>query len=171
MARSILRRTGALLDGKGLLMSTKVRPGQSTLLLAGGLVLVVAVLWASLAAAGVAPSAAAAPNVVGIGIQPVVATTTVGGSVTVNVVITSAANLGAFEFTLAFAPATVAVTNVQTGPFLGSSGRTTYPLGPVIDNVAGTVTFGAYTLGAAPPGPNGNGIHKNRNASIVAKST
>ncbi|MFZ1474799.1 MAG: cohesin domain-containing protein [Anaerolineae bacterium] len=101
---------------------------------------------------------AAAPHALSIGLQPAVTTTSLNASITVDVVITDAADLGAFEFTLSYAPAVVAVTDVQLGAFLGSSSRPAYALGPHIDSNAGTVSFGGYTLGATPSGPNGAGI-------------
>lgn len=103
-------------------------------------------------------ASSAAPHALSIGLQPAVTTTSLNAAVSVDVVITDAADLGAFEFTLAFAPAVVSVTDVQLGVFLGSSGRPAYALGPHIDNNAGTVSFGGYTLGASPAGPNGAGV-------------
>lgn len=44
------------------------------------------------------------------------------------------------------------------GDFPESIGRDATPLGPDIDNTAGTITFGAFSLGATPAGPNGNGV-------------
>jgi len=32
------------------------------------------------------------------------------------------------------------------------------PIGAIINPTAGTVTFGAYSLGAEPPGPDGGGV-------------
>ncbi len=98
------------------------------------------------------------PHALSIGVQPAVTTTSLNATVSVNVVITDAADLGAFEFTLSFAPAVVSVTDVQLGAFLGSSSRPAYALGPHIDNNAGAISFGGYTLGASPAGPNGAGV-------------
>jgi len=44
------------------------------------------------------------------------------------------------------------------GDFPESTGRDATPLGSDIDNTAGTITFGAFSLGATPAGPNGNGV-------------
>ena len=71
--------------------------------------------------------------------------------------IDGASNLGGFEFTLAFNPLVVQVQDVQVGPFLGSTGRDTGPLGPVIDNGAGSLDFGGLSWGAAD-GAEGSGI-------------
>ena len=43
------------------------------------------------------------------------------------------------------------------GDFLGSTGRSAIPLGPEINNEAGTVTFGAFSFGDQSP-PNGSGV-------------
>jgi hypothetical protein len=45
---------------------------------------------------------------------------------------------------------------VTLGDFLGSTGRSTVPLGPFVDNSAGTVRYGALSFGA-PAGPDGSG--------------
>jgi subtilisin family serine protease len=71
-------------------------------------------------------------------------------------VISDVTDLGSFEFDLAYDPAVVHLDGVTLAPFPGSSGRTVYPVGPVIDNGAGAASFGAYSAGAAP-GPNGMG--------------
>jgi len=58
---------------------------------------------------------------------------------------------------LNFDPAVVRVDNVTLGDFLGSTGRNTAPLGPEIDNDAGTVTFGAFSFGSEA-GPSEEGV-------------
>ncbi len=100
----------------------------------------------------------AAPYTAQLSIQPALVQTTPGVTFDVDVVIATVADLGAFEFELTFNPAVVTVTSVQLGPWLGSSGRPAYALGPHIENGAGRVAFGGYTLGAAPPGPDGGGV-------------
>ncbi len=76
---------------------------------------------------------------------------------TMNVMIDDVVNLGAFQFDLVYDPAVVHITNVTLGPFLSSTGRTTIPLGPTINNTTGRVTFGAFSFGVAA-GPNGSGV-------------
>lgn len=76
---------------------------------------------------------------------------------TLNVVIQDVVNLGAFQFDVTYNPSIVHVTSVSIGAFPGSTGRTVSPVGPVIDNSAGRVTFGAFTFGTQP-GPNGTGV-------------
>jgi len=80
-----------------------------------------------------------------------------GGTFTVDVAITDVVNLGGFEFTLAFSPTIVHVEGVELGGFLGSTGRNASPLGPQIDNQAGTVLFGGFSYGASL-GPGGSGV-------------
>ena len=65
--------------------------------------------------------------------------------------------LGGFEFTLSYPQQMLHVTRAGLGDFLASTGRQPVPVGPVIDNGAGTVKFGAATTGSAP-GPNGDGV-------------
>lgn len=81
-----------------------------------------------------------------------------GGPFTVDVVVDDVDDLGAFEFTMVFSPTVMQVDDVALGPFLGSTGRTVSSVGPTIDNVNGTVTFGGFSYGTAPgpsdpPGP------------------
>ncbi len=80
-----------------------------------------------------------------------------GEMFTVALEIEDAENLGAFQFDMAFDPAVVQVEAVTLGDFLGSTGRSTAPLGPEIDNAAGTVTLGGFTFGRQP-GAGGDGV-------------
>ncbi|MBM4430983.1 MAG: hypothetical protein FJ026_11655, partial [Chloroflexi bacterium] len=64
-------------------------------------------------------------------------------------------DLGGFEFTLRF-PKDMQVEKVTLGSFLGSTGRSTVPLGPLIDNGAGVVRYGALSYGVARE-PEGDG--------------
>jgi len=66
-------------------------------------------------------------------------------------------DFGGFQFTLHFDPAVLHADSASLGPFLGSTGRTVSPLGPDIDNDAGTITYGGFSFGSAP-GPNGTGV-------------
>ena len=79
------------------------------------------------------------------------------GTFTVDVVAENATNLAAYQVKVLYDPATVHVTEVTQGPFLGSTGRTVIPSNPNIDNAAGQVAFGAFTVGAQP-GASGNGV-------------
>jgi len=79
------------------------------------------------------------------------------GTFTADVFIADVTDLGSFQFTLAFSPNIVHAEGAELGAFLASTGRTTLPVGPDIDNVAGTITFGAFSFGD-PPGPDGSGV-------------
>ena len=89
-------------------------------------------------------------------IEPAQSTVAVGQSFTVSVMIYEASNLGAFQFDLRYTAAIVRVDGVTLGTFLGSTGRSASPAGPLIDNGAGKVTFGAFSFGEQA-GPNGSG--------------
>lgn len=71
-----------------------------------------------------------------------------GAIFTQTVQIQNAAEIGAFEATLIYSPTVAQVEAVTVGPFLSATGRTAVPVGPAIDNVAGAVTFGAFTFGS-----------------------
>lgn len=116
----------------------------------GGLLLA-ALLLAALPAAVAAQGAT-------IRIEPLqVQAGSAGDDVQAQVVIEDVENLGFFQFDLTFDPAVVRVKSVALGEFLASTGRTASGVGPVIDNTAGTVTFGAYTVGTQD-GPDGAGV-------------
>jgi hypothetical protein len=78
----------------------------------------------------------------------------VGDSFDVMIYIKDITDLSAFQFSLDYDPQIVSVQGVTLEPFLTSTGRTLGgQVGPTIDAVGGTVTYGAYTIGAAPAGP------------------
>jgi hypothetical protein len=79
----------------------------------------------------------------------------VGENLQIDVAIPDAANLVAYEFTIAFDPAVVHVQGVKDGGLLGSAGGSVTTLGPDIDMETGSLKFGALTLGAGqvPSGP------------------
>jgi hypothetical protein len=78
----------------------------------------------------------------------------------VTITVENAQNLGAFEFEYNFNPTTLsaAVSNIQVGGMLGSSGRTTGELRMAsAPGRPGVPLFGAYSYGTAN-GPNGSGV-------------
>ena len=82
-----------------------------------------------------------------------------GKTFSVNVAVTGAVDLGGFQFNINYNPAIVkvlAVGDAVVGAFPNSTGRTVTALPAVIDNVAGKVTFGAFSFGV-PAGANGAG--------------
>jgi hypothetical protein len=81
-------------------------------------------------------------------------------SIPVTITVENVNNLGAYEVLLTYDSAIVQFLNATNQGFLGSTGRSVFCAAPVINDVGGTLKrlrFGCGTLGAAPPGPNGNG--------------
>ena len=79
-----------------------------------------------------------------------------GSTFAVDVNISGAADLYAFQLDLAFNPSVLAVTSVSEGSFLPSGGATFFIPG-TIDNVGGSITNNADTLLTAISGVNGAG--------------
>jgi hypothetical protein len=94
-------------------------------------------------------------------LDPAATTAAIGQPVTLRVLIDEALDLGSFEFTLTYDATRLAVQagDVSLGDFLGSSGRSATAMSPqiTVENGVGTLRYGAYTLGATPPGPSGSG--------------
>jgi hypothetical protein len=91
-----------------------------------------------------------------IRVEPQSSTVEPGTVFTVEVQAGDVVDLGSFDFTLTFSPTVLSVQSATLGTFLGSTGRSTGALGPLIDNAAGSVRFGAFSFGTAA-GPNGSG--------------
>ncbi len=72
-----------------------------------------------------------------------------GATFTVTVTIEEAVDLSGYEFEMRYDPAVVAVTDVQLAGFLEGAGRSPVALGPMIDDEAGTMTFGAASIGGS----------------------
>ena len=77
---------------------------------------------------------------------------------TTTVEINQIQNLGAFELELIFDADLLQANSVTLGAFLGSTGRTVFPLTNNINNTNGLIEFAVTTLGPNPPGPNGDGV-------------
>ena len=78
------------------------------------------------------------------------------GALTVDLTVEDVTNLASFQTDLIYDPAIVSVSSVSVAAFLSSTGRTVAPVGPTIDNLAGKVTFGAFSFGS-PAGASGAG--------------
>jgi hypothetical protein len=91
-----------------------------------------------------------------IKIDPAIKVVGPGETFSVDVAIESVNDLGAFQFDLTYDPACVEATDVTLGPFLGGTGRSVGEVGPIFG--AGMVSYGAYSLGDTPPGPDGDGV-------------
>jgi len=89
-------------------------------------------------------------------LDPAQATVVLGHTVTLQLVVEGATNLGAFEVDLVRDAAVAEVQEVRLGEFLGSSGRNTMLLGPDRRHPA-WVTFAAFSYGHEP-GPDGSGV-------------
>lgn len=81
----------------------------------------------------------------------------VGKVFTTVITIDKAVDLGAFELALTFNPSVLQVVHVEPGPFLSSSGDNPITVGPRIDQGAGRVTLGAYSL-PGRRGADGTGV-------------
>lgn len=102
------------------------------------------------------PAAVAAQGTT-IGIDPLQASGDPDQDLSVQVVIEDVETLGFFQFDLTFDPAVVRVKTVALGEYLGSTGRDTTGVGPLIDNDQGKLTFGAFSVGDQA-GPSGDGV-------------
>lgn len=80
-----------------------------------------------------------------------------GDLFTVTLMVRNVQDLGSFDQQLRFDPSIAAAQSAQLGDFLSSTGRDVSPVGPVIDNQAGTLTYGAFSVGDEP-GPDGDGV-------------
>ena len=66
-------------------------------------------------------------------------------------------NLASFELGISFDTAMLQANSVTLESFLGSTGRTIFPVANTIDNDNGIIDFAVLTLGDTPPGPDGAG--------------
>jgi hypothetical protein len=89
-------------------------------------------------------------------IRPLVSQVSPGNAFSVTVQVNRVVDLGNYEFRIAFDPAIVQAQGVELGSFLGSTGRRVTAVGPVIDNISGTLTYGAFSVGEQA-GPGGSG--------------
>jgi hypothetical protein len=107
-----------------------------------------------------------------IRIVPAIQEVVLGDTFVINVLVEGATDLGAFQFNLLYDPTIVIVADVALGPFMGSTGRTTNPLGPTIEvrGSASIVSFGAYTYGSQP-GPQGDGVLATVTLTAVGSGT
>jgi hypothetical protein len=93
-----------------------------------------------------------------VSIQPPAGAVTQGDTFFVDVAITGAVDLIAFQFDLSFDKTVLSANDpVLEGPFLPSGGGTSFFEG-FVDNSAGTITFVADTLTGDVPGVNGDGV-------------
>jgi len=107
------------------------------------------------ASAGTAAIIAVDTDVAADGVQPTTAYRADASAIDVDVVVTGADAIGAFEFEVFFDPSLLEFLGWEEGPFLGSTGRAT-ACGPLV--TASTVLIGCGTSGPPPPlGATGDG--------------
>lgn len=76
----------------------------------------------------------------------------------VNLIVSNAQDMGGFDVTIAYNPNNVEfVSPPALGQFLGSTDRMVIESGLTVDSVAGTITYGAFSMGPTPDGPYGEG--------------
>ncbi|MDE3096602.1 MAG: hypothetical protein KGK07_11480 [Chloroflexota bacterium] len=80
----------------------------------------------------------------------------VSSTVPVQVTIANAPPLGAFQFSISFAPGGTSVLDVVPGPFLGATGRSVFCAPAYI--LPNEVTFGCASQGSTIPAPTGSGV-------------
>lgn len=117
-----------------------------------------------------AMGAAQADPVISLNVSPSPAG--VGNTVLVDVVISGAVDLYAYQFSLLFNPAVLQATTSAEGSFLPTGGSTFF-VGGTVDNTAGAVNFTVGSLLGLLPGVSGNGTLATLsfNAAAIGSST
>jgi hypothetical protein len=87
-----------------------------------------------------------------VAVEPAEMAVDPGTTFTATVTVDDAVDLVGYEFEMSYDPAVVAVVDVEPGGFLEEA----VPLGPSIDNEAGSLSFGVVTIGEGP-GAEGGG--------------
>jgi Cohesin domain/PEP-CTERM motif len=127
-------------------------------------------VFAAAAFSALAMGAAQADPVISLNVNPSPAG--VGNTVLVDVNISGAVDLYAYQFSLLFNPAVLQATTSAEGSFLGTGGTTFFVAGTV-DNTLGAVNFTLGTLLGLLPGVNGSGTLATLsfNAAALGSST
>jgi hypothetical protein len=102
-------------------------------------------------------------------IAPITQITAVGGLAGIDVVVDSANNLGAFQIKVSFDASLLAYRSGAAGPFLGSTGRSTFCQGPIVG--ASEVTLTCNSIEASPPGPSGSGTLATYTFEVLTEGT
>lgn len=92
-----------------------------------------------------------------VAVQPANQSVVAGALLSVNVVISGATDLYAYQFDVGFDPTILTAIQVSEGPFL-STGGATFFVPPVIDNSSGQISGTADSLLTAISGVNGSGV-------------
>ena len=96
----------------------------------------------------------AGAEVIALRLVPNSGSAAVGETITLQVLIDGAVNLGAFEFHLGYDPQVLQPQSAILGPFLTTTGRTPVPLGPAIKG--DEIRFAGASYGEIA-GPDGSG--------------
>lgn len=115
------------------------------------------------------PGPSATPGGTLVRVAPLSQNVPVGAGFSLDITVDSVSNLGSYEWLLTFDPAVVEFVSVFNGPFLGSTGRTVFCPGAILDT--GSVRFGCSTTGATPPGPSGSGVLSTVTFSALAEGS
>jgi hypothetical protein len=91
-----------------------------------------------------------------ISVQPTASNPQLGQTLSLDVVISGAVDLYAYQIDIGFDSSILSAGSVSEGPFLAAGGGTTFFPG-LIDNVGGSVSFIADSLTGAVPGVSGGG--------------
>jgi hypothetical protein len=102
-------------------------------------------------------------------VDPASQTVPLGSDFTVDVSIQEVTNLGSYEWLLTYDPDLLAFVSVADGPFLGSTGRTVFCPGEILD--VGSIRWGCASSGTTPPGPDGAGVLSTITFSPLAEGT
>jgi len=107
-----------------------------------------------------------------VSIQPATSAVTQGDTFTVDIAITGAADLVAYQFDLTFDPAVLAATDVTMGPFLTSGGGSSIFVPGDFTTTPGVISGTAETLvGGTTPGVSGGGVLAHISFSAIAAGT
>ena len=107
-----------------------------------------------------------------VSIQPATSSVTQGDTFTVDIAITGAADLVAYQFDLTFDPAVLAATGVTMGPFLTSGGGSSVFVPGDFTTTPGVISGTAETLvGGTTPGVSGDGVLAHISFSAIAAGT
>lgn len=83
-----------------------------------------------------------------VSVSPASQNLSLNQQVVVAINIANGQNVGGYQFGLNYNPAVLQVVGITDNGWVASSGRTTVPVGPQIDNTAGTASFGVFSFGA-----------------------
>ncbi len=90
--------------------------------------------------------------------DPVLSEVSTNEIFTKEITIAGVENLGSFEINLNFNSEDLQLNSAELGAFLGSTGRSIFPIANSIDNQNGSLEYAITTIGSTIPGPDGDGV-------------